>query len=30
MARQSFDLAQLADRLLEKENRHDLADPASR
>jgi hypothetical protein len=30
MARQSFDLAQLADRLLEKEIRNDLADPASR
>jgi hypothetical protein len=32
MARQSFDLAQLADRLLEKEIRHELngTDPASR
>ena len=30
MARQSFDLSLLADRLLEKEIRHDLADPPSR
>lgn len=30
MARQSFDLALLADRLLEKELRHDITDPASR
>src|SRR4051794_25339421 len=30
MARQSFHLALLADRLLDKEIRHDLTDPASR